>query len=272
MATYFVQRQWEEEGRPPLLKLTGDHQRRGRALLGELGMPGDAWFVSLHVRSEGFHDESVPWDHNHHRNSAIEDYFPAIEEITRRGGWVVRIGDPSMPELPAMKNVIDYANSPVRCDWMDLFCCSQCRFFVGTGSGPIGVAYVFGVPVLDLNLFPLGLWWSFFRGDMFIHKLLRWKESGRYLDIHEATRPPLPGLHAPLYYSARGIEVVDNSPADITGAVVEMFERLEGGRRDSPEERRLRRRFTEMTDYCGVDVPVTVGMDFLRDKPFLLGD
>ena len=267
-----VQRRWEEEGRPPLLNLSEDHVRRGRARFKELGMPDDAWFVSLHVRSEGFHDEEVPWDHNRHRNSDIASYYPAIEEIIRRGGWVVRIGDASMPDLPAMKNVIDYANSPVCCDWMDLFCCSQCRFLVGTASGPAGVANAFGVPTLLVNMFPLGLWWSFFRGDMFIHKLLRWKESGRCLDIHEATRPPLPGLHAPLYYTTRGIEVIDNSAGDIAAAMVEMLDRLQGRRLDSPEERRLRQRFKEMADYCGVDVPVAVGMDFLRNNPFLLGE
>ena len=49
-------------------------------------------FVALHVREAGYHRETAKgWIGNIHRDSQIEDYFPALEAITQRGGWVVRI-------------------------------------------------------------------------------------------------------------------------------------------------------------------------------------
>ncbi len=42
-----------------------------------------------------------------HRNVAIEDYCPAIAEVTACGGWVLRLGDKSMKPLPRMANVVD---------------------------------------------------------------------------------------------------------------------------------------------------------------------
>ena len=263
------QRQWEDEGRAPLLRLSDEHRKRGRTALGSLGMPADAWFVSLHVREAGYRAEGVPWDYNAYRNSRIEDYFAAIEAITARGGWVVRIGDASMTPLPPMERVIDYVHSEARADWMDLFCCSQCRFFIGTPSGPDSVAFAFGVPVVNTNWFPPG-YWSKSPRDLFVPKLLRRRESGRYIDIHEATRAPLAGLHTPAYFDAHGIDVVDNDPADIADAAIEMMDRLDGTLVLTAEDERRQERFKALAEIGDLPVVPRIGSAFLEKHAFLI--
>ena len=269
LAYLIVQRRWEEENRPPLLTLSPAHEERGRRNMRDLGIPGDAWFVSLHVRESGAHGETMPWDHNALRNARIEDYFPAIEAITARGGWVVRIGDPSMTPLPPMERVIDYVHTDVRSDWMDLFCCSQCRFLIGTCSGPDSVAFTFGVPVIGTNWFPMGFWPNSTK-DLFVHKLLRRRDDGRFLDIREAVEPPLAGMHWPKYYDDRGLEVLDNTPDDITGAVVEMLDRLDGTLEYSARDQALQEKYATMADFADVPINARVPMDFLRRHPFLV--
>ena len=64
----------------------------------------------------------------------IGTYLPAIKTVVAHGGWVFRMGNPTMKPLPAMEHVIDYAYSDVRSDWMDVFLCSQCRFMIGTAA------------------------------------------------------------------------------------------------------------------------------------------
>ena len=54
------------------------------------------WYVLLHVRSTSDNNFS-------HRNSDITNYKKAIEFITSRGGFVVRIGDKSMKKLKQKK-------------------------------------------------------------------------------------------------------------------------------------------------------------------------
>src|SRR5439155_12915255 len=114
--------------RPPLLALDEAHRTRGRAVLADIGVPSDAWFVVIHAREPGF---SVQDEAAHaFRNSDILRLIPAIPEVRRRGGWVVRMGDPTMRPFPLIEGVVDYAVHPSRSDWMDVFLCSEARFFV----------------------------------------------------------------------------------------------------------------------------------------------
>src|SRR5262249_733686 len=121
-----VQNQWEADGRPPLVELSAADTERGRHCLRTLGVPEDAWFVSLDVGEAGFHT----FDFNDaFRNADIGSYLPALRSIAARGGWVIRLGNPGMEPLPALPNAIDYAHSKERSDWMDVFLCARCRFF-----------------------------------------------------------------------------------------------------------------------------------------------
>ena len=95
---------WREQGRGPLLVLPSEVKDRGWNLLREAGVPHDAWFVALHVR-EGKWDGRNPGLHGV-LNSDMDTYLPAIAEITRRGGWVIRMGDPGMTRLARISHTI----------------------------------------------------------------------------------------------------------------------------------------------------------------------
>jgi hypothetical protein len=124
---------WLWGDRPPAVRLTPRIEADGRALLTRMGVPGDAWFVALHVREEGY---SPADDSDHaHRNADISTYQAAIRAIVETGGWVIRVGDASMTPLAPMDRVVDYATSPEKTDWMDLWLCAHCRFLIGTTSG-----------------------------------------------------------------------------------------------------------------------------------------
>src|SRR5262249_27509719 len=75
-----AQLKWEAEGRGPLLELEPEHRERGRRLLRDFGVPEGAWFVGLHVRET--RDRSI-------RDADLATYGLAVEEIARRGGWVL---------------------------------------------------------------------------------------------------------------------------------------------------------------------------------------
>src|SRR5262249_23027435 len=133
-----AQLKWEAKGRGPLLELDPEHRERGRRLLRDFGVPEGAWFVGLHVRETK--DRSI-------RDADIATYGPAVEEIARRGGWVLRIGGHGMRPLPRWPNCVDLAHSTRREDWTDVFVWAEGRFFIGTGSGPQLIPASFGKPV-----------------------------------------------------------------------------------------------------------------------------
>ncbi len=50
------------------------------------------------------------------------------------------------------KNFFDYTQSHINFDVMDLYLISKCKFYVGTQSGILDLAYMFNKPVLTTNM------------------------------------------------------------------------------------------------------------------------
>jgi putative glycosyltransferase (TIGR04372 family) len=223
-----IQQAWEDGGGGPLLTLTGKDAAFGRRELRKLGVPAGAWFVSLHARSPGFHREGR-LTHQAHRNADIETYLPAIQEVVRRGGWVVRLGDKTMPPLPKMRGVVDYARSPHKSPQMDVFLCAACRFFVGVASGISHVPTTFGVPCVLTNWLSNAL--PVYSGmDLFVPKLLRSKETRRLLTFDEYLSPETRLLcYSGQKLEDHELEVVDNSPDELRAVVAEMMDQLDEG-------------------------------------------
>lgn len=218
-----IQQQWGE--RPPLLSLSQEHRKAGERLLREMGVPTGAWFVCVHSREGAYspHDEHL----HSFRNSDIETYFLAMKAITDRGGWCIRMGDPTMKKILPMRNVVDYPHHPLKRDWMDLYLTSQCRFFIGCSSGPFSVANVFGVPVAIVNLTPLSAVLPFGKKDLGIPKLLRSRSDGRILTFPQVFSSALGNMRYAEEYQRVQIDVIDNAPEDIRDLVEEQLERTE---------------------------------------------
>ena len=230
-----VQKQWEAEEHPPLLTLSPSDYERGWNSLQDLGVPKKAWFVCLHVREDGFRREGIIT----HRSADINTYSLAIKSIVARGGWVIRMGDPSMRPLPPMKQVIDYAHTDAKSDWMDVFLGASCRFFLGTNSGLNCIPCIFGTPCALTNMWPISAR-SVQSQDLFIPKLAWSEVENRYLTFEEALAPRFFfNLNSPLLYSW-GIKVVDNTPEEINDLVLEMLDRLEGKCQYTAEDEVLR--------------------------------
>lgn len=213
-------RRWHIERGASLLSFPAEVEQRGWDRLAAIGVARDAWFVTLHVREAGFN----PQHRGLHNvlNADISTYVPAIEEITRRGGLVIRIGDPAMALLPPMRNVFDYAHCDFRSDWMDVFLTAKCRFFVGTSSGPAYVPPLYGTRCVLTN------WWPphqrpWHAADIFIPKMCRRLSDGRRLGLSEMLQEPFGFCNSVKYLEeSHGVTVEDNDATDIRDAVIEM--------------------------------------------------
>jgi len=220
---YRTNNEWD--GRPSVLSLTQEDRESGRKTLEQMGIPKGSWFVCFHARESGFspEDETV----HSYRNSDVMAFMPSLREIRRRGGWCIRMGDPSMKALPTIEGVIDYAHLPLRSDQMDVFLCASCRFFLGNTSGLSMMSTVFGVPCALANMIPLtSMGWL--PGDLFIPKLLRKRNEPRYLSFNEILASEIGNYRMSSFYRDAGIEIEDNSPEDIFDLTVEMLDRLDG--------------------------------------------
>jgi putative glycosyltransferase (TIGR04372 family) len=212
---------WPEQLRAPIdVHLDERKRRTGESLKSHIGLPGDAWFVCLHVREPGYWNDK---DAGAPRNASIGNYVEAIREVTRRGGWVVRMGDPSMTRLPPMERVIDYPFTDAKSELMDAYLLSECRLYIGMQSGIFDVAVLFQRPIILTNmpawLFPFPLK----RGDTALFKHVFCKSRGRFLSIKEWLSEPW-GATAP-NPSQADYEYHENTPEELRTVVAEYFDR-----------------------------------------------
>ncbi|MBI1778618.1 MAG: TIGR04372 family glycosyltransferase [Proteobacteria bacterium] len=262
--------QWEREGRPPLLQVSEEDRKRGRSVLRAWGMGDEDWFVGLHVRESGFHESGGRADPHIHRNASIASFDAAIDNILARGGWIIRLGDPSMTPIRPRDRVIDYALGSKKSEWMDVFLCGSCRFFLGGASGLQLVPYTFGVPCAVANASPMGQR-PVASADIFVPKLYWSKRETRQLTFAESTAPPLGHTSQVGVFEARGIELIENTPEDIAALVEEMLDRLEGTLAYTEEDERLQAQFrTETGPHSAWGTNSRIGRSFLRRHANLL--
>lgn len=261
-----IQKQWETEERSPLLTLSSEDYERGGQCLQDWGIPKDSWFVALHVREDGFWNNSA----SYYRNADINTYSLAIKTIVAHGGWVIRVGDPTMKPISPMKQVIDYVHTDLKSDWMDVFLSTQCRFFLGTASGLTAIPWVFGTPCALTNIWPMSMRSVSFK-DLFIPKLNFLEKEGRYLSFKEAQEPDLFFNINSQVVSSWGIKVEDNTPEEINELVLEMLDKLEGKIKYTEEDEALQERFKALlTPYGTNPANCRIGREFLRKYAGLL--
>ncbi len=210
----------ESKGCAPLLYITESEKEWLNTFRAFLGMPHDAWFVCLHVREKGFHQR---WNAQlpSMRDAEIADYYLAIEEIIKAGGWVVRMGDPSMTPLPQMDCVVDYAHSPYKSSLADLLLAGSCRFFLGTNSGFATIPIIYGVRCALTNWVPLG-WPLWPKKDLMICKLFRYKATQCILSLEEIFERRVAYLQN-LRDLPDDLELISNTPEEIRQITLEML-------------------------------------------------
>ncbi len=265
-----VQRAWGN--RPALLALTDRHRQEGEARLRELGVPQGAPIVCFHCREGGY----SPSDEHLHafRNCSVENYLPAAAALAAKGFRCIRMGDPSMHRLAPQEGVIDYAHLDARSDSMDVFLCAYCRFFLGSNSGLMFVASIFGTPTGSANHAPLSTVTAFFGNDVAIPKLLWSENEQRLLTFAEIMRSDIANFRFAELYRRHGLTVLQNTPEDVADLAGEMLERCEGRAVYTAADEARQARFTRLFrpghfGYGGVN---RIGRDFLRKYENLIGE
>ncbi|WP_310438756.1 TIGR04372 family glycosyltransferase [Sulfuricurvum sp.] len=192
-----------------------------------LGLRQYPWYVCLHVRTPFFYNST----HDGFRNSSIENYYDAIRYITALGGAVVRMGDP-MSNLENIRGLINYPNTAEKSEEMDLHLIKNCKFYIGTNSGIIDTAFLFGVPVLGVNITSFLFISPYKKCDSFIYKRIFSKEYNRFLSFKESLNEPFIVnsnllLESDLKIFHQKYELIENTPEEILQSVKNMFINLE---------------------------------------------
>lgn len=197
-----------------LMKIPNKCKDQGFQFMQSFGFSKEDWFVTIHIRDRN--DGSL-------RNSKTHSYIEAIHEITRNGGWVVRIGGNDSIPLPRIKNVIDYSQIVEQSHFLDTYFLAECLFSIQTTSGPSNIPILFGKPTIQANCFPIRHTVPCYK-DIFMPKLVYSKKLSRILNFSEVF---LSGISSSEIFTLDDdLSVVDNSSVEILEACKEMLAAL----------------------------------------------
>lgn len=263
-------------GTPPHLSFTSAEERIGKDELKMLGIQEEAPFVCFHARDSAYLRKTSSFfdsDYHDYRDSNINHYILAAEQLTKRGYYAVRMGSVVAETLNVTNpKIIDYASQSCRSDFMDIYLGAKCAFFISSGTGIDAIPMIFRRLSVFVNLIPLeyGRFWQ--PGHLFIPKKYWLHSERRFMTFPEILQSGAGRFLSKKQFDQFGIVLIENTPEEIAAVAIEMDERLKGVWQTTAEDEALQRLFWshfEPSELNGVFC-ARIGAEFLRQNSHLL--
>lgn len=235
------------EKTPAHLSFTNEEEEKGKVNLEKMGIPPGAEFICLIVRDSAYLETKLPsesYNYHSYRDSSIQNYLLASEELANRGYYVIRMGEVVKSPLTSKHpKVIDYATNGMRTDFMDIYLGAKCFFCISVGTGYDAVPIIFRRPIVYVNTVPLGYIASFLKDGLCLSKKHWYPAEKKWLTLKEIFSFGIGfALHSDSYQES-GVELIENSPEEIKATVLEMVDRLKGTWKSNPGDEELQSRF-----------------------------
>jgi putative glycosyltransferase (TIGR04372 family) len=235
----------------PHIAFTEEEEYQGKQFLNELGIPVGKPFVCIHGRDPVYLKLAIPnqdFTYTSYRNVTINNYKKAAEFLTRQGYYVVRMGKHVQDRFDfGNPMVIDYANSPLRSDFGDIYLSKHCFFFISVGSGLDAVPQTWRVPILQTNVtlvdpdFPPD-WYLFITKKVFNTRTKKYLTQEEISTIF--TWEKINGARVILdILKEEHLELIENTPEELLESVKEMLARMTHTWPDQKEEESLQKEF-----------------------------
>ena len=200
-------------------------------------------FVCLLVRDSTYLEAIRPnksFSHHDYRDSEIQTYLSAAEQLTTRGLKLFRMGH--LVKEPMKSNnpqIIDYATNGMRTEFLDVYLGANCKFCISTSSGWDEIPRIFRRPVLLVNLIPIFHSTRVTRQVVIYPKLILEKTTKKVLTLNEIIDRGISQSERSANFSDAGVTIQDLSSEELVEAVTEMAQRVEGTFVETPEQKEM---------------------------------
>ena len=235
----------------PHIGFNEEEELKGKQLLKEFGLAENSQFVCLAVRDSAFLNRHLEYNlrnfnYHNYRDGDIDKYLLAAEELANRGYYVFRMGKKVNKPLKSRNTkIIDYANSKMRSDFMDIYLGAKCTFCISTWLGFDSVPYVFRKPIGFIFL-PFGHLMTENEKDLLITKHHVNKITGKRLTISEIFSSNVSLSFSSKEFEKNNVELEENTPEEIKDFVIELEERLSGNWKETKEDLILQKSFWQV--------------------------
>ena len=260
---------------PGHLSFTPEEERKGREELNKLGIPDNAGYICFHGRNPYYLKKVFPsWDFSYHDylDVDIRNFIPAVEELCRRGNFLVRTGAVVKEPLEIVHPmIIDYAWNH-RSDFLDVYLAANCRFYLLSPTGIYAVAEIFRRPGAFVNVASVEYVVSWARNTLSIFKKYWLIKERRFMTFREILDSGAGRFVYRRQFEQLGIELIENTPEEITALAIEMDERLNGTWQTTEEDEELQQRFWSLYKASELHGKIVsrIGTQFLRQHRHLL--
>ena len=207
-------------------KFSFEEERLGYKILEKIGFSKNDKFVCLIVRDDNYLKTIHPdtdWSYHDYRDSDVKNYYLAAENLTKRGYYVLRMGSMNKEKLISNnKKIIDYSFSKFRSDFMDIFLSSKCSFTISNALGLDALSKLFRKPIVWVNIVPIAWLCSFNANYIYLFKKHFSINLNRELSLKEIFEYEVAGSLNSEMYKKKGIKLVENTPQEISDAVLEL--------------------------------------------------
>ena len=257
------------KNKKPNIYFTNKELVRGENGLRDLGIGIGKSFVCFHSRDPAFLNDVYAqrdWSYHDYRDSNINNYNLALNELVKRGHYGIRMGAIVNKKISFHDhNIIDYATNGSRTNFMDVYLGSKCKFFICNNSGISAIPEVFKKPVVFTNLCKPEWVSTWVNNGLVIFKKFYIKKEERLLSFSEMMRINFGGPGTNKILSEFGLELLENTPEEIKAVTIEMDDRLNASWQTTEEDEELQRSFWELLGADMLKSPdLRIGADFLR--------
>lgn len=263
------------EQTPVHLFFTPEEEKRGYEELVKNGIPADAKFICFHARDSAYLDAVFlrhDWYYHNYRDSDIDNFLPAVEELAGKGYYMIRIGSRQKKAIKSNNTrIIDYSFK-FRSEFLDIFLGAKCVFYLGDPCGINSIPTVFRRPIVTTNLIPLEYVPTWRPNYLFIPKKLWLRKEHRFMSFREVLESGTGRFLYTQQYDQIEIDIVDNTSEEIKALAIEMDERLKGTWQTTEEDEELQRRFWSFFKKSKLHgtIKARIGADFLKQNQDLL--
>ncbi len=259
----------------PNIKFTSSEEEHGVRELKKLGIPSGSSFICFHSRDSAYLrtiDKGHNWNYHNFRDSSIQNYVLAAEEMAQRDCYAIRLGSIVKERIKSSnQKVIDYACDGMRTDFLDIFLSSKCRFTLCSDSGISSPSEIFKRPMVYVNWTILKNISIYVSKGLCIFKKFYLKDEDRYMTFPETMNLELGGEDTNEILTKLNLELIENTPEEISDVTIEMDERLNGSWVTTEEDKKLQDRFWALFPPFKLKSPdLLIGANFLRKNKYLL--
>ena len=211
------------------------------------------------------------WNYHNYRNSKIKNYIKAADSMTKFKLTAIRTGSFVKEKIQTKnKRIIDYSNSNMQSDLLDIYLGSKCLFAVYSQSGISWISEVSGKPIVYVN-WPGVAFSCFNHNSLVIPKKFFDKKKRRYLTFSEIFKHELQSNFRSDYYYKNDIIIIDNTEDEINQVVMEQYLRISKKWKNDIKDENLQNKFWRLFNFNIFRSPTfRVGSNYLRENADLL--